>query len=89
MIDRRLARRVLLAPRAVRWAASRSVQSPEELWMLRQPRHVRESFVREVLDAGGDDRLQEIWMLRQDDHVRESYAREVLGADAERPPALR
>jgi hypothetical protein len=46
--------------------------------MLRQPRGVRESYVREVLDRGGDPRLAEIWMLRQGDEVRESYIREVL-----------
>ena len=44
----------------------------------RQPAAVRESYVREVLDRGGDERLAEIWMLRQRDAVRESYVREVL-----------
>jgi hypothetical protein len=46
--------------------------------MLRQPRSVRESFVREVVDRGDDPVLQEIWMLRQPEAVRESYIREVL-----------
>ena len=46
--------------------------------MLKQPRAVRESFVREVVDKGEDPLLQEIWMLRQPDAVRESYIREVL-----------
>jgi hypothetical protein len=67
-------RRVLLAPGPVRrFAASRV--GPREAWMLRQPRAVRESYVREVLDAGGN---AEAWMLRQSDAVRESYIREVL-----------
>jgi hypothetical protein len=39
---------------------------------------VRESYVREVLEKGGDDKLAEIWMLRQPDKVRKSYIREVL-----------
>ena len=48
--------------------------------MLCQPREVRESYVREVLDRGDDPVLQEKWMLRQADSVRESYVREVLEA---------
>jgi hypothetical protein len=50
--------------------------------MLRQPREVRESFVREVLDNGGDERARERWMLLQPDHVRESYVADVLDADS-------
>jgi hypothetical protein len=47
--------------------------------MLRQSRRVRESYVREVLDHGGQDTtLAELWMLRQSDSVRESYCQEVL-----------
>ena len=47
--------------------------------MLRQVKAVRASYVREVLDLGGDVELRsQIWMLRQSDAVRESYAREVL-----------
>jgi hypothetical protein len=46
--------------------------------MLRQDKPVRESYVRAVLEKGGDDRLAEIWMLRQPDKVRKSYIREVL-----------
>ena len=76
----RLQRAVLLAPWPLRRAAMRGASAPEESWMLRQARPVRESYVREVLDAGGDPRLREIWMLRQPDEVRHSYADEVLGA---------
>jgi hypothetical protein len=69
---------VLRAPAIVRKAASRGARDPVEQWMLRQPRETRASYVREVLDKGGDDRLAEIWMLRQPEAVRESYIQEVL-----------
>jgi len=46
--------------------------------MLRQPRAVRESYVREVLARGEDPTAREIWMLRQPKPVRESYISEVL-----------
>jgi hypothetical protein len=74
----KLTRRILLAPRLVSGAAARAAAASEEAWMLKQPRHVRESFVREVVDRGGDPLREEIWMLRQDESVRESYVREVL-----------
>jgi hypothetical protein len=61
-------------------AAARTARTREEAWMLRQPRRVRESFVREVLDRGEDPALQEKWMLTQPDAVRHSYVREVLEA---------
>ena len=76
----RVSRGVLLAPAVVARAAARAARAPEERWMLCQPREVRESYVREVLDGGGDALLQEKWMLRQPDAVRESYVREVLEA---------
>jgi hypothetical protein len=74
----RMARLVLRGPGFVRRAAASQAKAPEERWMLRQPRPVRDSYVREVLDRGGDERLAEIWMLGQSDAVRESYVREVL-----------
>jgi hypothetical protein len=83
----RLARLVLRAPNFIRRAAARQARAPEEAWMLQQRRDVRESFVREVLDRGGDQRLAEIWMLRQGEDVRESYVREVL--EPALPPDLR
>ena len=55
--------------------------------MLRQPRSVRASYVTEVLEKGGDERLAEIWMLRQPEAVRESYIRDVLLPAL--PPKLR
>ena len=74
----RMARLVLRGPGFLRRAAAAQATEPEERWMLRQPKDVRASYVREVLDRGGDERLAEIWMLRQSDTVRESYVREVL-----------
>ena len=43
--------------------------------MLLQPTAVRRSFVREVLENGGNE---EAWMLLQPDAVRRSYVAEVL-----------
>jgi hypothetical protein len=83
----RLARLMLRAPNFIRRAAARQARAPEEAWMLRQDRAVRDSFVREVLGRGGDERLAEIWMLRQSKAVRESYVREVL--EPALPPELR
>jgi hypothetical protein len=75
----RFARAVLLGPDVLARAAVSRVQTAEEAWILRQPRRVRESYVRDVLDAPGDDTLlAELWMLRQSDAVRESYCRTVL-----------
>ena len=75
----RFARAVLLGPDVLARAAVSRVEKDEERWMLRQPRRVRESFVRDVLDApGDDDLLSELWMLRQSESVRESYCRTVL-----------
>jgi hypothetical protein len=72
------ARRMLLAPNLVSRAAARAAGAREEAWMLAQPRAVRQSYVREVVDRGEDPVHAEIWMLRQSDAVRESYVREVL-----------
>jgi hypothetical protein len=62
----------------VRKAAASQARDPVERWMLGQPRPVRDSYVREVIDRGGDARLAEIWMLRQPAAVRESYIKEIL-----------
>jgi hypothetical protein len=74
----RLARQVLRAPKFVRHAAASRTRDPVEQWMLRQPDATRASYVKEVLDRGGDERLAEIWMLRQPEAVRESYIKQVL-----------
>jgi hypothetical protein len=75
---KRFARRMLLAPNLVSRAAARAASAREEAWMLSQPREVRESYVREVVDRGEDAVHAEMWMLRQSDAVRHSYVREVL-----------
>jgi hypothetical protein len=68
-----------MGPDVLSRAAAGRVATAEEQWMLRQPKPVRASYVREVLDADGDtDLLTQIWMLRQPDAVRESYLRHVL-----------
>ena len=82
----RLARQVLRAPAFVRRAAASRVTDPVERWMLRQSDATRASYVREVLDRGGDERIAEIWMLRQPDAIRESYVKEVL--EPRLPPKL-
>ena len=69
-------KRVLLGPVALRRIADRRAPGEKERWILWQPRAVRASYVREVLERGGNE---EAWMLRQPDEVRESYVREVLG----------
>jgi hypothetical protein len=47
---RRIEKLVLLGPAALRrYVAARS--DTETAWMLKQPREVRESYVREVLEA--------------------------------------
>jgi hypothetical protein len=75
---KRFARSVLLAPNLVSRTAARAAGAREESWMLSQPRDVRQSFVREVVDRGDDPLHAEIWMLQQPNAVRESYVREVL-----------
>jgi hypothetical protein len=70
---------VLLGPDVLSRAAASRTNLPEERWMLRQSKAVRASYVREVLDKGGDVELRsQIWMLGQSEDVRESYARDVL-----------
>ena len=77
---------VLRGPGFIRRAAASQARDPVERWMLGQPRAVRDSYVREVIDRGGDERLAEIWMLRQPQEVRESYIREIL--EPRLPPKL-
>ena len=70
---------MLLGPDVLSRAAASRTSLPEEQWMLRQSKAVRASYVREVLDKGGDVELRsQIWMLGQSEQVRESYARDVL-----------
>jgi hypothetical protein len=72
-----LAREILLAHDIVARAASLAAPRADQRWMLSQPRAVRVSYVREVLDRGGGEREQRIWMLRQSAAVRRSYLLEV------------
>jgi hypothetical protein len=74
----RLARSVLLAPNAVARAAAAATRDRTQRWMLVQPRAVRASYVRNVLDRDHPDLRREMWMLRQSDDVREGYVRSVL-----------
>jgi hypothetical protein len=80
------ARRVLLAPGAVTSALAAADGDPERRWMLRLPREVRRSFVRDVIDQGGGRAAQERWVLLQDDRVRESYVESVLLASVDPDP---
>jgi hypothetical protein len=73
-------RSILLAPAAVAKAAALGARTPEERWMLSQPREVRRSYVEQVLDRPDDPNAQERWMLLQSDAVRRSYVRDVLDA---------
>jgi hypothetical protein len=73
-----IARRVLLGPDFVARAAAGRAGGREEMWMLSQPRAVRQSYVREVVDRGEDPVHVQIWMLRQAKPVRESYVKTVL-----------
>lgn len=73
-----LQRALLLAPDMIASAAAPRAALPEERWILRQPRSVRESYVREVLMAVDVERAQQVWMLRQSREVRESYIEGVL-----------
>jgi hypothetical protein len=54
---------VLLGPDVLSRAAAARTNLPEERWMLRQSKAVRASYVREVLDKGGDVELRsQIWL---------------------------
>ncbi len=76
-LHRQVEKAMILAPDRVARAAASYAARPEEAWMLRQPRAVRQTYWREVLGQGGQ-REREIWMLRQPEDVRESYIAEVL-----------
>jgi hypothetical protein len=46
-----LERTILLAPDSIARRAAALTADPEQAWMLRQPDHVRESYISEVLEA--------------------------------------
>ena len=72
------ARMILLGPDAVTRRLAARETDPERRWLLEQPRHVRRSFVEQVLDGAGDRRAQERWLLLADDEVRRSFVERVL-----------
>ncbi len=78
-------KQLLLAPDVVARAAAPLAQLPEQQWMLRQPKAIRESFAHEVLGQPDEERLQEIWMLHQPRAIRSSYAADVLSKDPDAP----
>jgi hypothetical protein len=43
-------KRILLAPAPIRHAAAARTKRPEAAWLLRQPRHVRQAYIRDVLE---------------------------------------
>jgi hypothetical protein len=72
-------RSALLAPDFIASAAAGATDDPQAKWLLNQPKPVRESYVRDVLDKEGDrDLIAQVWLLRQPPEVRDSYVREVL-----------
>jgi hypothetical protein len=73
-------RNALLAPDFIASAAANATSDRQAKWLLNQPKPVRESYVRVVLDGRGDrDLLSTAWLLGQPDAVRASYVREVVG----------
>jgi hypothetical protein len=72
-------RNALLAPDFVASTAANATDDPQAKWLLNQPKPVRESYVRVVIDGSGDrDLLATGWLLAQPDEVRASYVREVV-----------
>jgi hypothetical protein len=80
-----IAREVMLARDVVARAAALAASESAQRWMLSQPREVRASYVRDVMDTRGGEREQRIWMLRQSDAVRHSYLLEVAGPAGAHP----
>lgn len=78
-------RNVLMGPDWVARAAVSAVKDPRARWMLRQPRHVRRSYAREVLGRPDEAKRAEAWMLQQPDAVRLSYVAEVLQLPVSEP----
>lgn len=74
------ARAVLGGPDFIAHRLAGSQSDPQQRWMLRRPRDVRRSFLRDVIEGGGD---QERWMLLQPDTVCSSYVEEVLRHESE------
>jgi hypothetical protein len=75
-----LERAVLTGPDLIARTAARTVEAPEQRWLLRQPRAIRCSFVAEVVDRRDDPNAAERWMLLAPAAVRRSYVEQVLDA---------
>jgi hypothetical protein len=78
-------RAILTAPAAVAKTAAYAAAEPEQRWMLRQPREIRQSFAQEVFGRPDAAERQEIWMLRQAKAVRESFIKQVLAHQQPQP----
>ena len=79
-------RAILTAPAAVAKTAAYAASEPEQRWMLRQPREIRQSFAEEVFGRPDAElQRQEIWMLRQPKAVRESFIEQVLSHQEPEP----
>jgi hypothetical protein len=79
-------RAILLAPNPVARTVALAASTPEQRWMLAQPREVRRSYVAQVVDQPADPDAQMRWMLGQTDAVRHSYVKDVLAHDPAAPP---
>jgi hypothetical protein len=80
-------RSALLAPDFIASAAANATDDPQAKWLLRRRKPIRESYVRDVLDAKGDRTLLATrWLLLQPDEVRASYVAEVVNAQLRRAP---
>jgi hypothetical protein len=73
-------RQILMGPDWMARAAAAALRDPRARWMLRQPRHVRRSYAREVHGKPDEAKRAEAWMLMQSEPVRQSYVAEVLRA---------
>jgi hypothetical protein len=71
------ARAVLTGPDFVARQIANRQSDPRQRWILRRPKHVRRSFLEQVVDGGVPE---ERWMLLQGDETRLSYVAEVLDA---------
>jgi hypothetical protein len=80
-------RSALLAPDFIASAAANATDDAQAKWLLRRPKPVRESYVRDVLDAEGDRTLLATrWLLLQPAEVRASYVAEVVNPQLQRAP---
>jgi hypothetical protein len=77
-------RAVIRAPSAIARPLAAMAKEPEQRWMLKQPRRVRVSYLRDIVDGPPIPRLEEFWMLRQPSAVRRSYVDKVLNRNGQK-----